>query len=735
MSRRPEKMMSRSITAAPSQLGVSWLRAMLLLACAAFLLIKPVGAVAAVSVSIAFGPASIQTGGTSRLSITLGNTGAAAAALASTMTDTLPPGLTVANPAGTGGSCTVGAVVAGAGGRSVSYGAGATIPSGGCTIQVNVTGTSTTRNTYYTDSIAAGALQTDQGANAAGASATVTVHGTNPGVPNVVGMSQNAAAAALAAAGYSIGAVTRATAPSTTPYNSVLRQVPAAGAPAVFGAPVSLTISSGPNLAANPNQPFTSVPGFVPPYQQSEAAALERVCALLASSDPSTLSAAQRNLSANCGAIIGSYGGGNNKAGFQDVLNALSGKQTTAQQRTGVQFSGAQFTNIGTRLAQLRQGVTGASFSGLDMGLPMGSDLGQLFAALEGASGDRGNSAGGNPGRGNSALSDPSGAADGGPPTGGGGGDPDSIGALSRLGFFINGSLRRGSQDTTTYETPFDYRANSITAGVDYRFTDKLIFGVALGHSNGTTDFTDGSGRLDSNSNSISFYGTYYQQAFYVDLMGTFAHINYDADRTTSFSIESGTSAGATNCVGAECTVDATGSTGARQLAFAANVGYSFNNGALTWGPDVAINYTHIHVNGFTESDPEQSGLSLVYGDDAGESLLAKVGGHLSYALKVPFGVILPEARAHYVHEFENGQRALSVHFGADPDANSSSGPVSNFVVFTDPPDRSYYDYAAGVSAQFAFGISAFVDYNAITSSDQRVHEVAFGVRFEHRVP
>jgi uncharacterized repeat protein (TIGR01451 family) len=726
--------MLRSFTAAPSQVGAPWLRAMLLLVCAAVLVIKPAGAMAqAVSVSIAFAPASIQTGGTSRLTITLGNTGAAAV-LASTLTDTLPPGLTVANPAGTGGSCTVGAIVAGAGARSVSYGAGATIPAGGCTLQVNVTGTSTTRNTYYTDSIAAGALQTNQGANTAGASATVTVHGTTPGVPSVVGMSQSAAAAALQAAGYTLGAVTRATAPSTIPYNSVLRQVPAAGAPAVFGAPVSLIISSGPNLAANPNQPFTSVPGFVLPYQQSEAAAIERLCALLASSDPSTLSAAQRNLSANCGAIIGSYGGGNNKAGFQDVLNALSGKQTTAQQRTGVQFSGAQFTNIGSRLAQLRQGVTGASFSGLDMGLPMGSDLGQLFGALEGASGNKGNPAGGNPARGNPALSDPAGTAGDGPMTGGGGGDPSSISAITRLGFFVNGSLRRGSQDATTYETPFDYRANSITAGVDYRFTDKLIFGVAAGHSNGTTDFTDGSGRLDSNSNSISFYGTYYQQAFYVDLMGTFAHINYNADRTTSFSIESGTGAGATNCAATECTVDATGSTGARQLAFAANVGYSFNNGALTWGPDVALNYTHIHVNGFTENDPEQSGMSLVYGDDAGESLLAKVGGHLSYAIKVPFGVILPEARAHYVHEFENGQRALSVHFGADPDANSSGGPVSNFVVFTDPPDRSYYDYAAGVSAQFAFGISGFVDYNAVTSPDQRVHEVAFGVRFEYQV-
>jgi outer membrane lipase/esterase len=687
------------------------------------LLAGPSVGFAQVSVSIGFAPAAFQSGGTSRLTITLGNTNpnGATAFLISTLTDTLPPGLTVANPAGIGGSCTAGAIGASAGGRSVSYGSDAPIPAGGCTIQVNVTGTSTTRNTSYTDSIAAGALQTTQGANAAAANATVAVYGATATVPNLAGMSQSAAATALQAAGYVLGTVTRATAPSTVAYNSVLRQVPAAGTVAAPGSAISITLSNGPHLATNPNQPFTSVPGYVQPYQQSEAAAIERVCALLASSDPSTLSAAQRNLSANCNAIIGSYGGGNNKAGFQEVLNALSGKQTTAQQRTGVQFSGAQFTNIGTRLAQLRQGVTGASFSGLDLGLPAGSDLGRLFAALEGASGS------------DPATTDSARAP--GAPTGGGGGDPSSLSAMSRLGFFVNGSLRRGSQDTTTYETPFDYKANSITAGVDYRVTDRVIVGLAAGHSNGTTDFTDGTGRLDSRSNSVSLYGTYYQQALYIDVMGTFAHISYDADRTTSFSIESGTASGANNCAGTECSVDTSGATGARQLAFATNVGYSFNNGALTWGPDIALDYTHIHVDGFTENDPEQSGLALTYGDDIGESLLAKAGGHLSYAIKVPFGVILPEARAHYVHEFKNDQRALSVHFSADPDANAMSGPVSNFVVFTDPPNRSYYDYAAGVSAQFAFGISAFVDYDAVTSSDQRVHEVAFGVRFEHQVP
>jgi outer membrane lipase/esterase len=663
------------------------------------------------TVQIGFAPATIPTGTTSQLTVTLGNGNAAPAALTATMTDTLPAGMTVANPAGLAGSC---AGAASPGGRSVSYAAGSLIPPGGCTLQVNVTATSATRSTYYTDTIPAGALQTSLGNNAAAASGTLTVQSASV-VPNVIGMSQAAATSALQAAGLALGTVTKGPGPNNIPYNSVFTQAPAAGASAPSGSSVAVSISTGAGLATNPNRPLTSVQNFVAPYQQSEAAALERVCAALGSADPSSLSAAQRNLYANCTAIIGTHGGGVDPAGLKRTLDAISGKQTTAQQRTGVQFAGAQFTNIGARLAQLRQGVGGSSFAGLDLGLPAGNEMGELIAALKDITGYEG-------GPGPSAL------------PGGGAGDPGSIGSTTRLGFFVNGTLRRGSQDTTTYETPFDFRSTNVTAGVDYRFTDHLIFGLAVGHSSGATTFSDGSGRLDSRGNLGSLYGTYYNQAFNMDLIGTYSHLTYDAARSTAFSIDSTTPDLPSNCMGTECSVNTTGATGARQYAFSGNVGYSFNQGAFTWGPDIAIDYTRIKVNGFTESDPYSSGLSLVFGEDTGESLLAKAGGHLSYAIKTPYAVILPQARAHYVHEFKNDQRALAVHFSADPDAASPSGPVSNFVVFTDPPDRSYYDWAAGVSAQFAFGISAFVDYNAITSPDQRVHEFALGLRIEHQV-
>ncbi len=688
------------------------LRCLAFLSCAALLLIRSPGALAQATttpptVSIAFTPATIASGGTSQMQITLGNANAVAAALTQTLTDALPGGMSVANGAA-GGSCTTGSVGAAPGSHSVTYGADNTIPAGGCTITVNVTATSSSPKTDFTNTIAAGALQTTLGNNATGASATLTVQATVV-VPNLVGMSQAQAATRLQAAGLLVGAVNRVPGPTGVPYNAIFSQNPAAGASIASGSAVAINISTGPGNATNPNNPLTSVPGFVNPQQVSIAAALERVCNELQTPGVN-LNSSQENLLANCTAIIGTHGGGVDPSGLQDTLSAISGKQTTAQQRTGVQFSGTQFTNIGARLAQLRQGTGGLSFSGLDLGVPTGNGLGGLLGMLQDVTGFKGLS----------SL------------VGGSSGEDSSAVTPSRWGFFINGSLRRGSQDTTLNETGFDFRNNGITAGADYRLREDVVLGLAFGHSNGNTLFTDGTGRLDSRGNSVSLYGTYYRDALYVDAIGTFGHVSYDSKRTTSFSIDENSSTIPTNCVAGECSINTTGSTGARQLAFATNVGYGFHYQGLTFGPDASLDYTRIDVNAFTEGDPSQTGMALAYAKQTGESLLLKAGGHLAYALNTRFAVILPDLRAHYVRELKDDQRAVIVHFVDDPNVSTSNGPVSNFVIFTDRPNRGYFDWAAGFSAQFPFGISAFADYSAVAGDGNiRTHEIAFGLRIQ----
>jgi len=646
------------------------------------------------------------------MTITFGNANAIAATLVQTLTDTLPAGMTVAT-AGATGTCTTSAVGATAGSGAVTYGADATIPAGGCSITVSVTARTGTAKTDYTNTIPAGALQTTLGNNPAGASGTLTVQQTVV-VPNVVGMSQAQAASALQAAGLSVGAVGHAPA-SNVPYNAVFSQNPGAGASTAAGSAVAINISTGAGNATNPNSPLTSVPNFIDPAQMSIAAALERVCNELHTPGV-TLTTLQQNLLANCDAIIGTHGGGVDPSGMRDTLNAISGKQSIAQQRTGVQFSGQQFTNIGARLAQLRMGVGGLSFSGLDLGVPTADGLGEFLAMLGDMTGIHGLS-------GLTRL------------VGGSGGDDASGVTPSRWGFFMNGSLRRGSQDASIYETGFDFRNSGFTAGADYRLRDDLVVGLAFGHSNGNTIFTDGTGRLDSRGNSISLYGTYYHDELYVDAIGTFGHVGYGATRMTSWSIDQNSTSSPTNCAGVECRIDMTGSTGARQLAFGTNVGYGFHYRALTFGPDAALDYTRLDVNAFTEGDPSNTGMALAFGRQTGESLLLKAGGHLSYAINTRFFVLLPDARAHYVHEFKDDQRAVAAHFVDDPSAGTANAPVSDFVIFTDRPKRSYFDWAAGISAQFPYGVSAFVDYNAVAGESYiHTHEFAFGVRLQRLV-
>ncbi|MHB8882805.1 MAG: IPTL-CTERM sorting domain-containing protein [Thermodesulfovibrionales bacterium] len=129
----------------------------------------------------AFLPSTIGEGGTSTLTITFINNNAGPATLTANMVDNLPAGVTtVGLPATTCGG-TAPTVTA----TSVTLPIGATIPGGApgtCTVTVNVTAATAGS---YTNTLAAGALQTDLGANPVAASAILLVNTFAATVPTL----------------------------------------------------------------------------------------------------------------------------------------------------------------------------------------------------------------------------------------------------------------------------------------------------------------------------------------------------------------------------------------------------------------------------------------------------------------------------------------------------------------------------------------------------------------------
>ena len=131
------------------------------------------------TVSKAFGTTQVGVGMATTLTLTLTNTNAATATLTGNLNDTLPTNggagnLLIASPNGLSGTCTLGSVTATSGTNLLSYASGATIPPGGCTIVVNVS--SATPGTY-SNTLAAGALQTSLGNSPGATSDTLTVAG------------------------------------------------------------------------------------------------------------------------------------------------------------------------------------------------------------------------------------------------------------------------------------------------------------------------------------------------------------------------------------------------------------------------------------------------------------------------------------------------------------------------------------------------------------------------------
>jgi len=121
----------------------------------------------------AFAPASVEADAPSTLTLTLANGNSGSATLSADLTDVFPPGLAVDAASNATTTCANGTVAANAGDGSFSLSAGAVIPAAGtCTVSVDV---SAPASGLYTNTLASGSLETDQGSNLDAASATLTV--------------------------------------------------------------------------------------------------------------------------------------------------------------------------------------------------------------------------------------------------------------------------------------------------------------------------------------------------------------------------------------------------------------------------------------------------------------------------------------------------------------------------------------------------------------------------------
>ncbi len=284
--------------------------------------------------------------------------------------------------------------------------------------------------------------------------------------------------------------------------------------------------------------------------------------------------------------------------------------------------------------------------------------------------------------------------------TGGNAGDTVSFG---RLSLFADASQVEGDQINTDYEVGYDLETDHYTLGLDYRITDNLVAGFAYGNSDTTLEYLGAQNQTDNTTDHYILYGSWYRDNFSVDAVLGMASGEFDTRRQILGST-------------------ATGNTDSELTYFNLAGSYDFVAGGLSYGPHASIDLLEGEIDAFEESNG--GGWEAAFASQDVKSQIFAMGGHLAYAASFGWGVLVPHARAEWRNELEDERDLIVGRFVQDP--------TSSFTITADDPDTDWYQLSAGVSAQFAHGIAAFLDYEEVIEYDNTdLSIVTLGARWE----
>jgi outer membrane autotransporter protein len=156
----------------------------------------------------------------------------------------------------------------------------------------------------------------------------------------------------------------------------------------------------------------------------------------------------------------------------------------------------------------------------------------------------------------------------------------------------------------------------------------------------------------------------------------------------------------------------------------AANVGYTIQLLGANVTPIARLEYLRAEIDGFTEDSP--AAIELEFDDSDAESLPLNVGIEADYPISTQFGIIAPNVRAEYVHDFLDNDDGVLVRYAAD------TTQLSEFEVSTENKDQDYGILGAGLATTFPAGWAAFVDYHTFVGlTNFTIHAVNVGFRKE----
>jgi uncharacterized protein YhjY with autotransporter beta-barrel domain len=290
------------------------------------------------------------------------------------------------------------------------------------------------------------------------------------------------------------------------------------------------------------------------------------------------------------------------------------------------------------------------------------------------------------------------------------------------LGFFASGLVESLNRDITTFQDGYKSNILGITAGADYRFSKRLVAGLALSYSNTDGDFRSG-GNFSTNSYGGVLFASYLPtDRTFVQVTGGYTKNNYLVSRLASADTQTqnGGSGGGTITQGL-----ASSNSNGNVFNLGLMTGYDHPIGRFTIGPRAGVNYSNTKIGDYGENGG--TGVELKYDNQWINSLQSVLGIQGSAAFSTGLGVLVPQFNADFIHEFANSQRFINVQFVQDFRADPTKFTFQN-----DVPVRNYFNLGTGLLMVLPNGWQPFVNFRAMVGNEQfNNYAGMFGLRIE----
>jgi uncharacterized protein YhjY with autotransporter beta-barrel domain len=367
-----------------------------------------------------------------------------------------------------------------------------------------------------------------------------------------------------------------------------------------------------------------------------------------------------------------------NGAIVERVLSRLRPRELVQQGRTSAQIMSKQQANISSRLSQIRSGTANTSIAGVNISIE-GNYLSMPTLSY---------------------MSDP---------------QEDSTsydGLVSPWGFFINGEFSSGDYTYADDRTDgFNFDTDGITVGVDYRFNNKTVAGLAIGYANFDSNVgTD----INMNSNALTFsaYGSFnVTDNFYIDAKASYGQPDFDQKRAIQFVIDDNNT-----------DLSAVGSTQGTQKSLVMSSGYQFNHNGWQLTPFVSAEYNKTTIDAFVETGADA--FNVGFSKQNFQTTRFTFGVQANKAISLKHGVLIPSIGYQYITENQNNDLVFM---------RISGMPAGEF--FESPTgfnDDTYSTGQVGLVFVGANGKQAFLQYSKVFGWDGfDRYTVSLGARFE----